>query len=135
MGDIAGPSPARDQQASFMPSRHGLSIRPAQSGHVEGLAQLLAAAGQGIARDRLVSRLSALQDQPGLAHRRGMGAADRDYRGALARGSDGRFEDRVDLSAVGRSGAARNGVARRLLRADGSSLAGLDAPVQQDRLG
>jgi aminoglycoside 6'-N-acetyltransferase I len=48
-----------------MSSRHGLSIRAANSGDVDGLAELLRAAGEAIARDRLASRLSALLDQPG----------------------------------------------------------------------
>jgi GNAT superfamily N-acetyltransferase len=48
-----------------MSSRYGLSVRAAQSGDVDGLAELLATAGLVIPRDRLASRLSALQDQPG----------------------------------------------------------------------
>jgi GNAT superfamily N-acetyltransferase len=45
--------------------RRGLSIRAADSGDLDGLAELLRAAGVAIARDRLASRLSALQAQPG----------------------------------------------------------------------
>jgi len=48
-----------------MSSRYGLSIRAANTGDVEGLAELLSAADEAIARDRLASRLSALLDQPG----------------------------------------------------------------------
>ena len=48
-----------------MSSRHGLSIRTANSGDVDGLAELLKTAGLTVARDRLASRLSAMQDQPG----------------------------------------------------------------------
>lgn len=48
-----------------MSSRYGLSIRTANSGDIDGLADLLKTAGQVIARDRLASRLDALQDQPG----------------------------------------------------------------------
>lgn len=48
-----------------MSSRYGLSIRAANGGDLDGLAQLLGAAGQAIPRDRLASRLSALVDQPG----------------------------------------------------------------------
>jgi aminoglycoside 6'-N-acetyltransferase I len=46
-------------------SRHGLSIRTADSGDVDGLAELLKLTGLSIARDRLVSRLAAVLDQPG----------------------------------------------------------------------
>jgi GNAT superfamily N-acetyltransferase len=48
-----------------VPGRHGLSIRAADSGDLDGLAELLEAAGVAVARDRLASRLTALQDQPG----------------------------------------------------------------------
>jgi aminoglycoside 6'-N-acetyltransferase I len=48
-----------------MSSRYGLSIRTANSGDADGLAELLGAAGEIIARDRLASRLGALLDQPG----------------------------------------------------------------------
>ena len=48
-----------------MSSRHGLSIRAANGGDVDGLVELLAAAGQPLARNRLASRLSNLLDQPG----------------------------------------------------------------------
>jgi GNAT superfamily N-acetyltransferase len=48
-----------------MSSRHGLSIRAANGGDVDGLIELLRTGGQVIARDRLAARLSALQDQPG----------------------------------------------------------------------
>ena len=48
-----------------MSSRHGLTIRTADSSDVDGLAELLGAVGGTIARDRLASRLIALQDQPG----------------------------------------------------------------------
>ena len=49
-----------------MSSRHGLSIRAADSGDVDGLAELLKTAGLFIARDKLVPRLKAMQAQPGL---------------------------------------------------------------------
>jgi GNAT superfamily N-acetyltransferase len=48
-----------------VPSRHGLSIRATDSGDVDGLADLLGAAGLTIPRDRLAARLGAIQDQPG----------------------------------------------------------------------
>ena len=48
-----------------MSSRYGLSIRTANSGDVDGLAQLLATAGQTVTRDRLSSRLGSVLDQPG----------------------------------------------------------------------
>jgi GNAT superfamily N-acetyltransferase len=51
--------------AAAMSSRYGLSIRTANSGDVDGLAELLAAAGETVARDRLASRLNAVLDQPG----------------------------------------------------------------------
>lgn len=46
-------------------TRHGLSIRAADSGDVDGLAELVRAAGVAIARDRLAARLGAVLDQPG----------------------------------------------------------------------
>jgi GNAT superfamily N-acetyltransferase len=46
-------------------SRYGLSIRAANSGDVDGLAELLNTGGWTIGRDALVARLSAVQDQPG----------------------------------------------------------------------
>lgn len=49
-----------------MSSRHGLSIRAADNGDVEGLAELLKAAHLTVARDKLAPRLRAIQDQPGL---------------------------------------------------------------------
>lgn len=49
-----------------MSSRHGLSIRAADGGDVEGLVELFKAAGVTIARDRLAARLGAIQDQPGV---------------------------------------------------------------------
>lgn len=48
-----------------MSSRHGLSIRTAQAGDVDGLAALLKTAGEITPRDKLASRLSALLGQPG----------------------------------------------------------------------
>lgn len=48
-----------------MSSRYGLSIRAANSGDVDGLAELLKTGGWTIGRDVLVARLSAIQDQPG----------------------------------------------------------------------
>jgi GNAT superfamily N-acetyltransferase len=45
--------------------RHGLSIRAADNGDVNGLAELIRTAGFAIAHDRLASRLSAIRDQPG----------------------------------------------------------------------
>lgn len=49
-----------------MSSRYGLSIRAANGGDVDGLAELLRAGGEAVARDRLATRLSALQGQPGV---------------------------------------------------------------------
>jgi GNAT superfamily N-acetyltransferase len=46
-------------------SRYGLSIRAANSGDVDGLAELLKTGGWTIGRDVLVARLIAIQDQPG----------------------------------------------------------------------
>jgi GNAT superfamily N-acetyltransferase len=51
--------------AAPAPRRHGLSIRSADSGDVDGLSELLRTAGVTLARDRLALRLSAVQDQPG----------------------------------------------------------------------
>ncbi|WP_454717335.1 GNAT family N-acetyltransferase [Caulobacter segnis] len=48
-----------------MSSRHGLSIRAANGGDVDGLVELLRTGGEAVARDRLAARLSVLQDQPG----------------------------------------------------------------------
>ena len=48
-----------------MSSRHGLSIRTANSGDLDGLVDLLKTAGENITRERLASRLSAVVDQPG----------------------------------------------------------------------
>lgn len=49
-----------------MSSRHGLSIRAADNGDVDGLAELLKTAGPTLARDKLALRLRAIQDQPGV---------------------------------------------------------------------
>jgi aminoglycoside 6'-N-acetyltransferase I len=49
-----------------MSSRYGLSIRAADSGDLDGLAQLLKAAGAAVPRDSLASRLGALGSQPGV---------------------------------------------------------------------
>ena len=49
-----------------MSSRHGLTIRAADLGDVDGLAELLATANMTVARDRLASRLNAIQDQAGV---------------------------------------------------------------------
>lgn len=49
-----------------MSSRHGLSIRAANSGDADGLVELLRAGGETVARDRLAARLSAIQDQAGV---------------------------------------------------------------------
>jgi len=49
-----------------MSSRHGLSIRAADHGDVDGLAELLRTAGLALARDKLALRLRAIQDQPGV---------------------------------------------------------------------
>jgi hypothetical protein len=46
-------------------SRYGLSIRTANSGDVDGLAELLKTSGWTIGRDALSARLSAIHDQPG----------------------------------------------------------------------
>lgn len=48
-----------------MSSRYGLSIRTAQSGDADGLAELLGRAGLSVPRDRIASRLGALLAQPG----------------------------------------------------------------------
>lgn len=48
-----------------MSSRHGLSIRAADSGDLDGLVELFKTANQAIARDGLVERLAALQREPG----------------------------------------------------------------------
>ena len=48
-----------------MSSRHGLSIRAANSGDVDGLVELLRTAGETVGRDTLAARLNAIQDQPG----------------------------------------------------------------------
>jgi GNAT superfamily N-acetyltransferase len=48
-----------------MSTRHGLSIRAAHAGDVEGLAELLATAGVVTAKDRLASRLNAMQNNSG----------------------------------------------------------------------
>jgi aminoglycoside 6'-N-acetyltransferase I len=52
--------------AAAVSSRHGLTIRAADSSDVDGLAELLANAGLTIAPGRLASRLNALQAQPGI---------------------------------------------------------------------
>lgn len=49
-----------------MSSRYGLSIRAADSGDVDGLAELAHAAGVAVARERLGPRLKAMLDQPGV---------------------------------------------------------------------
>ena len=49
-----------------MSSRHGLSIRAADNGDVDGLAELLKTAGLTLARDKLAQRLRAMQDQAGV---------------------------------------------------------------------
>jgi len=49
-----------------MSSRHGLSIRAADNGDVDGLAELLKTAGLTVSRDKLALRLRTIQDQPGL---------------------------------------------------------------------
>lgn len=51
--------------AIALSSRHGLSIRTADAGDVDGLAELLGAAGLAVSRDRLASRLGAMLSQPG----------------------------------------------------------------------
>src|SRR4051812_29809165 len=48
-----------------MSSRYGLSIRAANAGDLDGLAELLGTAGEVTTRDRLASRLGAVLDQPG----------------------------------------------------------------------
>jgi len=48
-----------------MSSRYGLSVRSAQASDADGLAELLGAAGQTVAKNRLAQRLPALLDQPG----------------------------------------------------------------------
>jgi aminoglycoside 6'-N-acetyltransferase I len=48
-----------------MPSRHGLSIRTADSGDIDGLTELLATTGVTIARNQLAARLAAFHQQPG----------------------------------------------------------------------
>lgn len=49
-----------------MSSRYGLSIRAADTGDVDGLAELLKTAGLTLARDRLALRLKAVQAEPGV---------------------------------------------------------------------
>ena len=49
-----------------MSSRHGLSVRAADTGDVDGLAELLKTAGLTLGRDKLALRLKAIQDQPGV---------------------------------------------------------------------
>ena len=49
-----------------MSSRFGLSIRAADNGDVDGLAELLKTAGLTLARDKLAGRLRAIRDQPGV---------------------------------------------------------------------
>jgi aminoglycoside 6'-N-acetyltransferase I len=46
-------------------SRHGLLVRSADGGDVEGLAELLKAAGVVVPRERLAARLGAVLEQPG----------------------------------------------------------------------
>lgn len=48
-----------------MSSRHGLTIRAANSGDLDGLTELLKTAAQPVPRERLAARLTATQDQPG----------------------------------------------------------------------
>lgn len=48
-----------------MSNRYGLSVRGAQIGVAEGLAELLSTAGVTVAKDRLAQRLAAVLDQPG----------------------------------------------------------------------
>jgi aminoglycoside 6'-N-acetyltransferase I len=48
-----------------VPNRYGLTVRTAALGDVDGLAELLAAAGAAAPRDRLAARLSAMLTQPG----------------------------------------------------------------------
>jgi GNAT superfamily N-acetyltransferase len=47
-------------------SRHGLSIRAADSVDVEGIAELLATASVAAPRERLATRVAALLEQPGV---------------------------------------------------------------------
>jgi GNAT superfamily N-acetyltransferase len=49
-----------------VPSRHGLLVRTADGGDVEGLAELLKTAGVAVPRDRLAARLGAVLEQPGV---------------------------------------------------------------------
>ena len=49
-----------------MSSRHGLSIRTAIPGDLDGLADLLRTSGETIARDRLATRFNALLNEPGV---------------------------------------------------------------------
>lgn len=49
-----------------MSSRYGLSIRAADTGDVDGLAELLKTAGLTLARDKLALRLKAVQAEPGV---------------------------------------------------------------------
>lgn len=48
-----------------MSSRHGLLIRAANSGDLDGLTELLQTAGLNVARDHLAARLSMMLNQPG----------------------------------------------------------------------
>jgi len=47
-------------------SRHGLSIRSADIGDVDGLAELFRTTGLKIQRDQLAARLTVLHTQPGV---------------------------------------------------------------------
>ena len=48
-----------------MANRYGLAIRAVDAGDVDGVAQLLRAAGVDIPRDKLATRLEAVRTQPG----------------------------------------------------------------------
>ena len=49
-----------------MAKRYGLAIRAVDAGDVDGVAQLLRAAGVDIPRDKLALRLEAVRTQPGV---------------------------------------------------------------------
>nr|WP_295109243.1 GNAT family N-acetyltransferase [uncultured Caulobacter sp.] len=48
-----------------MSNRYGLSIRTAQVGDADGLAELLSKVGVTVPKDRLAQRLASMLDQPG----------------------------------------------------------------------
>lgn len=102
--------------AHAMSNRHDLSIRTADGGDIDGIAELLGTAGQAIARRQLAPQLGALLDQPrGLVDRRRMGPAIRLDRGHAVLKADLKvgWVSALVVDPVCR----RNGIARLLLKA------------------